>query len=109
MKSIPENSFKKVCLCVDELPLITFITVSLRNMSDNSFRSTYTGKLNKDLETSMEINKVIRLRTDLTLRLKYVPNDIGVPEIYYASKTAIKTADELTKLIKLKRKEVRLQ
>lgn len=106
MKSIPENLFKNVCLCVDEMPLISFIAVTLRTMSENSFRSTYTGKLNKDLETSMEINKVIRLRTDLTLRMKYVPNDVGVHEIYLASKMSIKTADELTKLLKLKRKIV---
>lgn len=59
-------------------------------MSENSFRSTYTGKLNKDLETSMELNSVLRTRQDLTLRIKYCPNDINVEEIYQAGKLALK-------------------
>lgn len=65
-------------------------------MSENSFRSVHTGKLNKDLETSMEINKVLRERQDLTIKLKFVPNDIGVDGMYKASKLAIKAAQEAT-------------
>lgn len=80
---------------MDEIPLITFIDRSLRNMSENSFRSVHTGRLNKDLETSMEINKALRLRQDLVLRLKYVPNDIGVDGMYKVSKMAIKASDEV--------------
>lgn len=66
-------------------------------MSENSFRSTYTGKLNKDLETSMEINKVLRTRQDFILRLKYVPNDVGLDGIYHATKIAEKTAAQVTR------------
>lgn len=96
LQIIPKDLIKKLSICVDEIPLITFVDKSLRNMSDNSFRSIHTGKLNKDLETSMEINKLIRLRQDLTLRLKYVPNDIGVDGMYKATKFAIKAAEEST-------------
>lgn len=103
MHRIPEGLFKKVCICVDEIPFLTFIDRSLRSMSENSFRSVYSGKLNKDLETSMQINKVIRTRQDLTLRLKYTPNDIGVDGMYHATKLAIKAADEATELAKQKR------
>lgn len=66
-------------------------------MSENSFRSLVTGKLNKDLETSMEINRLIRQRQDLTLRLKYVPSDIGVDGIYHANRMAIAASEEATK------------
>lgn len=96
LKLVPEGLFKKLTICVDEIPLITFIDKSLRNMSENSFRSIHTGKLNKDLETSMEINKLIRMRQDLTLRLKYVPNDIGVDGMYKATKFSIKAAEDAT-------------
>lgn len=73
-------------------------------MSENSFRSVYSGKLNKDLETSMEINKVLRTRQDLTLRLKYVPNDLGVNGMYYATKLAIKAAEEATQAAREEKK-----
>lgn len=105
MHRIPENLFKKVCICVDEIPFLTFIDRSLRSMSENSFRSVHTGKLNKDLETSMQINKVIRTRQDLTLRLKYVPNDIGVNGMYHATKLAIKAAEEATQSAREQRKQ----
>lgn len=97
MQQIPQDLVKKICVCVDEIPMITFIDKSLRNMSENSFRSVHTGKLNKDLETSMEINKLIRLRQDFALRLKYLPNDIGVNGMYRATKLAIKASEEATK------------
>lgn len=100
---VPENVIKKLCICVDTSPLITFIDRSLRSMSDNSFRSVFTGKLNKDLETSMEINKALRLRQDFTLRLKYVPNDIGVYGIYHSTKLAKETAEKCTKQDKKER------
>lgn len=103
MHQIPEGLFKKVCFCIDEIPFLTFIDRALRSMSENSFRSVYSGKLNKDLQTSMEINKIIRTRQDLTLRLKYTPNDVGVNGIHYATKLAIKAADEATELAKQKR------
>lgn len=96
MEQIPKGLFKKVCICVDEIPMITFVDRSLRNMSENSFRSVHTGKLNKDLETSMEINKALRLRQDLTIRLKYVPNDIGVNGMYRVSKMSISAAEQAT-------------
>lgn len=99
-QQIPENLFDKLCICVDEIPLITFVDKSLRNMSENSFRSVYSGKLNKDLETSMELNRLIRTRQDLTLRMKYVPNDIGSSGMYYATKQAIKAAEEATQQYK---------
>lgn len=72
-------------------------------MSENSFRSVHTGKLNKDLETSMQINKELRLRQDLTLRLKYVPNDIGVDGMYHAVKSATRAAEQATNEHRLKR------
>lgn len=89
MKAIPENLFEKVCICVDDIGLVSFVVFSLKKISENSFRSTYSGKLNKDLETSMELNKVLRTRQDLQIRLKYVPNDIGVHGMYRAGKLAV--------------------
>lgn len=96
LEQIPQNLFKNVCLCVDETRMLTFVNRSLRSMSENSFRSLNTGKLNKDLETSMLLNKLLRTREDLTLRMKYVPNDIGVDGMYQATKLAKKAAEEAT-------------
>lgn len=103
IQQIPEGLIQKLCICVDELPFITFIDKSLRNMSANSFRSIHTGKLNKDLETSMQINKILRTRHDVTLRLKYVPNDIGVDGMYQATKMATKAGQEATRQSRIER------
>lgn len=65
-------------------------------MSENSFRSINTGKLNKDLESSMELNKLLRTRQDLTLRMRYVPNDIGVDGMYHATRLAKTASSEAT-------------
>lgn len=92
MKSIPKSSFTKVCLCVPDTSLIKFVNHSLRNMSENSFRSLRTGKLNKDLETSMALNTELRIRNDLKLRMKYVPNDIAVLDMYHCERIAERAA-----------------
>lgn len=97
IQQVPKGLIEKLCVNVDEIRLLTFINRSLRNMSENSFRSVRTGKLNKDLETSIEINKTLRLRNDFTLRLKYTPNDIGVDGIYNATKMAIKASENATR------------
>lgn len=47
-------------------------------MSENSFRSERTGRLNKDLEMTMELNKVLRELNHIKWRVKYVPNNIAV-------------------------------
>lgn len=104
MQQIPQGLFTKLCICIDELGLMRMIDSSLRNMSENAFRSIHTGKLNKDLETSMQINKELRMRQDLTLRLKYVPNDIGVEGMHIARKMSIKSAYDATEQSKRKKK-----
>lgn len=59
LQHIPQNLFEKACLCVDETRMLTFIKKSLRSMSENSFRSLNTGKLNKDLETVIQLNRFV--------------------------------------------------
>lgn len=82
---------------MDETGALSFVNQSLRTMSENSFRSVNTGKLNIDLDTSMELNKLLRTRgLSLKLRLKYVPNDINVSGMYYASRLANQAALEAT-------------
>lgn len=76
-------------------------------MSENSFRSVHTGKLNKDLETSMEVNKELRLRQDLIIRMKFVPNDIGVDGMYKAKKLATEAAGQATQEDRSKRSNQR--
>lgn len=95
-QQIPKNLFEKLCVCVDDARFITFIGRHLKELSENSFRSIHTDKLTKDLETSIEVNRIIRLRNDLTLRLKYIPNDYGVDGMYEATKLAIKASEEAT-------------
>lgn len=97
LQQMPRDLIKNVCICVDETRILTFVNKSIRTMSENSFRSLTTGKLNKDLETSMELNRLLRTRQDLKLRMKYVPNDIGVDGMYCASKLARKASDEATR------------
>lgn len=102
LKSIPKNLFDKVCLGMDDMTLLNFVAYHLRLMSENAFRSTYTGKLNKDLETNMEINTLLRTRQDLTFRLQYVPNDVGFPDAYQANKNAIRAADQAERQQRIK-------
>lgn len=96
LQQMPQDLLQKLCVCMDDMRCLTFVNKSIRSMSENSFRSLRTGKLNKDLETSMELNRLLRTRHDLKLRMKYVPNDIGVDGMYYATKLARKAADEAT-------------
>lgn len=63
-------------------------------MSENSFRSTYTGKLNKDLETNMDVNKLLISRQDLTFRVQYTPSDIQFPPAKHANKMAMNAAND---------------
>lgn len=96
MHQIPENLFKKVSFCVDKVSFLTFIDVHLRIVSENFFRKSNTGKLIEDLETCMELNKVLRTRQDLTLRLKYVPEDTKMVGKAEATKLAIEAAEYAT-------------
>lgn len=64
------------------------------NLSENSFRSVRTGKLNKDLQTCMALNKVLRSRKDLTIRVKFCPLDIRVTEMFLADKYALRAAKD---------------
>lgn len=94
LQSIPHGLFTKVSLNTDDIMVTKFIARHLKNMSENSFRSTYTGKLNKDLETNMEVNKLLRTRQDLTFRVQYTPNDITFPPAVYANKMAMNAAND---------------
>lgn len=61
-------------------------------MSENSFRSVRTGKLNKDLDIAMAVNTELRMRNDLKLRMKYVPNDIAVLDMFHCERIAERAA-----------------
>lgn len=101
LESMPKNAFNKVCICVDQIWVPPFLSDHLCEMSENAFRSTYTGKLNPDLETNMAINQLLRTRQDLTFRLKYTPTRIGLAEMAFAKKSAIeasKAAEERRRL-----------
>lgn len=96
LEQIPTDSLKKLSIMTNQLGLIGFIDRSLRQMSDNSFRSTISGKLNKDLQTCMQINKILRTRNDIQFQLMMCPSDIGVDGMYYAKKIAEKSAAQAT-------------
>lgn len=100
---MPNNLFDKLCICVDELWLLTFLAQHLREISENAFRSTFTGKLTTDLETNMTLNTLIRTRTDLKIRIKYVPVKIGFADIIFARQQAIETAKNAEHQRRLKR------
>lgn len=74
--------------------LIAFIDVELRECSENSFRSIVNGRTIKDIETCIEINKILRMRQDLIFRMKYVPNTIQLPAMYHCRKMAIKAVQK---------------
>lgn len=56
-----------------------------------------------DLETSMEINELLRKRNDLVLRLKYVPDAIRMPEMFKAKRLAIEGSDKYSRIMKQKK------
>lgn len=96
LQQIPENLFTKLCIMVDDPRFITFIDKGLRRMSENSFRSVTSGKLNEDLQTSMEVNQILRLRQDLKFQLIYCPSDVSSEGMSYAKKLARDAADKAT-------------
>lgn len=102
LKSIPKDLVNKVCICVDQEWVTTFMAENLPDISENSFRSVYTGKLAMNLETNMAINTLIRSRTDLKLRFKYVPLHIGFADMHFARKLAIDAAKEAERQQRLK-------
>lgn len=72
-------------------------------MSENAFRSLYTGKLSPDVATNMAINTTIRMRNDLTFRLKYVPYATRFADIFSAREMAVKAANDANLQQKLNR------
>lgn len=89
LKTIPDNAFEKVCICVPNKHLISLIDVELRECSDNSFRNIINGRVISDMETCIEINRILRTRQNLLVRLKYVPNTLNTPAMYHCRKMAI--------------------
>lgn len=90
LRSIPQNLFSKVNFNVDDMGLGKFVVFSVPMMSENAYRSAYSGRLNKDLETTMEINTLLRTRQDLKIRIQYTPNDIG----FFPARTAMNMAKQ---------------
>lgn len=106
LKNIPENSYKKVCICVPESTVISFICKGIPALSENSYRSVRTGRLNKDLETSMEINNILRTRQDITFRMKFIPRGVSYRLESVARNWAHAVSEDLTH--QKKRKESRI-
>lgn len=97
IKAIPENSLTKLCICVNETRVLSYVSKGMLHLSENSFRSVKTGRLIKDLETAMELNALLRSRTDLTIQLRYIPTNIHYDDAHYADQWAERLADELTR------------
>lgn len=89
IKSVPTDIVKKVCICTPQLLGISFFTCVPR-LSENSYRSIRTGRLNKDLEMSMEINSIMRELNHIEWCMKYVPHAIMASGIHSATITAEK-------------------
>lgn len=100
---MPENLFSKTCICVNGRSFIEYIDQYLREASDNSFRNIRSGRMISDLETSMEINQLLRKRNDLALRLKYVPDGIRMPEMFKARRLAIEASEKYSMIMKHKK------
>ncbi|XP_031628004.1 uncharacterized protein LOC116343864 isoform X1 [Contarinia nasturtii] len=96
MEQIPKDSFKKLCIMTSHISMTTFIGRALPQMSENSFRSIQSGRLNKDLQTSMEINRVLRSRDDLIFQVMWCPSDMGVDGMHHAKKMAEEAAKTVT-------------
>lgn len=96
LQIIPANLFSQTCLCVNGRSFLTYIDEHLRTASDNSFRNIRSGRIMSDIETGMEINRLLRTRDDLKFQLKYVPDRIRMPDMYRAKRMAINAADRFT-------------
>lgn len=103
LEMMPQNLFSKTCFCVNGRSFIEYIDQYLREASDNSFRHIRSGRLMSDLETSMQINALLRKRNDLVLRLKYVPNAIRMPQMYKARRMAIKASEKYSMIMRHKK------
>lgn len=105
LQTIPEGLFSKTSLCVNGRAFVTYIDAYLRDGSDNSFRNVRSGRIMSDLETGMEINRLLRTRTDLKIQLKYVPDAIRMPDMYRARRMAIDEADRQTLIMRHEKSE----
>lgn len=103
LQTIPENLFSKICFCVNGRSFIEYIDQHLRDASDNSFRNIRSGRMISDLETSMEINGLLRKRNDLVLRLKYVPDAMRMTAMLKAKHLAIRASEKYSMIMKHKK------
>lgn len=103
LKNIPENSFTKVCICVNDTRSMHFVARGIKNLSENSYRSAKTGRLTKDFQVTSQLNDTIRSRTDLTIRVRYIPLNVHYAEGFIANNWANRLASELTTKAKQER------
>lgn len=103
LQTIPQNLFIRTCLCVNGRSFLTYIDAHLRDGSDNSFRNIRSGRIMSDIETAMEINRLLRTRSDLDFQLKYVPDAIRMPDMHRAKRMAIEAAERFTFIMRQKK------
>lgn len=69
----------------------------VKHLSENSYRSVRSGRLNKDLDIVMALNDAFRERNQIEYRIKFVPNKIDVDGVYNACKNAERAAEKATR------------
>lgn len=102
IKSAPIDIVKKICICSTNLKSCWFLRY-IDSLSENSFRSVKTGRLNKDLQLVMELNNILRERNQIEWRTKYVPKMIMKDEMHYATLQTERTWIELDRQKRLER------
>lgn len=96
IKAVPAN-VPKVCICVSNLTLVGFLSRGIKYLSENSYRSVRSGRLNKDLDIVMALNEAFRERSQIEYRIKFMPTDLGVDGVHYARKNAERAAEIATR------------
>lgn len=76
--------------------MVSFLARGVKMLSENSYRSVRTGRLNKDLDIVMKLNEAFRARNQIEYRIKFVPLNIAVDEIYHVRKDAEREAERVT-------------
>lgn len=92
-KTMPMNLFEKVCICTDEMHLVSVMSELMPKWEANNFRTlTEPSRRLQNLNLIMFLNEFVRVN-QFTYRFKFTPNDCFIPAMTNAEKLARQGAD----------------
>lgn len=76
IEGFPNIEAKKLCICSDCSHTLKMMG-RLQDYSENGFRSISKGSILRNKSTCEELNRILRLRNDIQIRMLYTPTAIA--------------------------------